>query len=175
VVVAGALAVADAATQVVGKPAALKWPNDVLVGGKKVSGILAEFSEQNGRRRTVLGIGLNVNFDPASDGVPDATGLATAAGSYLDREQVAAVLLTRLDAWYSTLMRDADLVFAAWAGRLETVGASVLVLEGDARWNGEAIGVERSGALIVRTADGTARTVLAADVSIRKTGSFTTP
>lgn len=173
-IMAASLAVADAASDAVGIPASLKWPNDVLIRGKKLSGILAEYAPEEGRRRAVLGIGLNVNFDPAEAGIADATGLCAVVGAELDREEVAVVLLTRIDAWYARLVENPDAVFAAWARRLETVGQPVVVLESGESWSGEAIAVERGGGLVVRPVTGSTRVVLAADVSIRRPGSFTT-
>lgn len=162
------LAVADAIKEVTGLEAALKWPNDVLLHGSKVCGILAEFEEQAGRRKLTLGMGLNVSYNPASAGVSGATSVSAEAGVEVSREALAIALFNGLDLWYCALTEDPDAVFAAWKGRLETVGHPVVVLEADRRWQGEAIGVHRNGGLQVRTADGQVRTVYAADVSVRR-------
>jgi BirA family biotin operon repressor/biotin-[acetyl-CoA-carboxylase] ligase len=65
-------------------------------------------------------------------------------------------------------------VFEAWERRLETIGREILVSDGAEEWTGTALGVERTGALRVRAEDGSVRTVLAGDVSIRSAEGFTT-
>jgi BirA family biotin operon repressor/biotin-[acetyl-CoA-carboxylase] ligase len=167
IVMAAALAVADTVASVTGLPAALKWPNDVLVGGKKVCGILAEYADEGSRRRAILGIGLNVNFDPATEGIADATGLSAELGAPLDRESCAISLFRALDMWYGALTEDSDSVFAAWEARLETVGRQVVVIESKVTWQGIAIGVARNGGLRVEDGDGNTRVVYAGDVSVR--------
>jgi BirA family biotin operon repressor/biotin-[acetyl-CoA-carboxylase] ligase len=164
----GALAIADAIADVASLAPAIKWPNDVLIRGLKVCGVLAEFSEQADQRRLVLGIGLNVSVDPTALGVAGATSVSAEAGHDISREDLAVALFKRLDMWYCALTEEPDAVFAAWRGRLETLGHPVIVLEAGSTWHGEAVGVHRNGGLQVRTAGGEIRTVYAADVSLRR-------
>lgn len=163
-----AVATADAVSDTTGMAAALKWPNDVLLSGNKVSGILAEYDEQAGRRRLVVGIGLNVTFDPSAEaGLSGATSLASAAGRPIAREDVAIALFKRHDMWYRSLQEDPDAVFAEWKARLATIGRPVIVVDTESEWEGVAVGVERIGGLKIRIPNGDIRTVYAADVSVR--------
>jgi BirA family transcriptional regulator, biotin operon repressor / biotin---[acetyl-CoA-carboxylase] ligase len=170
-----AVAVADAIREVSGLQAELKWPNDVLLEGRKLGGILAERSEQQGKGRVVLGIGLNLNFDPrdCSALADSSTSLQLALGHSVEREAVALALFKYCELWYGYLTRDPNSVFSTWAARLQTVGHAVLVSGTDRRWQGVATGVQRDGALLVRDDKGETHAVYAADVSIRRLGGFT--
>lgn len=162
-----ALAVADGIAAVTDLSPTIKWPNDVLLSGKKTCGILAEYDEEAGRRRLILGAGINVNFDPAEQGVVGATSLRKEAGRLVSREDLAVAVLSALDRWYGALLDGPDRVFDGWSGRLDTIGRDVTVFDATGSWRGKAIGVLRNGALRVRTSDGEVRTVYAADVSVR--------
>jgi BirA family biotin operon repressor/biotin-[acetyl-CoA-carboxylase] ligase len=96
-----AVAVCDTVRETIGIEPAIKWPNDVLVEGKKVCGILTEQA-----RGTVVGIGLNVNqtaTDFATAGLPEATSLCALSGQPFDCGEVAKTLLRHLDAEYGRL------------------------------------------------------------------------
>lgn len=100
-----ALAVAEAAEQVTGTAARIKWPNDVLLGGRKVAGILLESYQRQWPGYVVVGIGLNVlqreaDFDPALRGRAGSLAMAAAGGRQFRREQVAAQVLSRLNSLY---------------------------------------------------------------------------
>jgi len=167
VMVAG-LSVADSVRRETGLSVALKWPNDVLVGGRKVCGILAEGERQEGSW-IILGVGINGNFDPREhEGIPEsATSLLQELGRAVDREALTVTLLKSLDLWYHSLTHNPDDVFSAWASRLHTVGRPVTVVDQSGAWHGVATGVSRDGGLLVRDDTGEVRTVYAADVSIR--------
>jgi BirA family biotin operon repressor/biotin-[acetyl-CoA-carboxylase] ligase len=123
-------------------PAQIKWPNDVWIGGRKVSGILVEGRPQEGW--AVLGIGLNVSTRSFPAELSEiATSLAL-AGVSMSREEVLATLLASLD---RRLAADAAEVLAAWRERDALLDAPV-------SWNGgrgKAAGVTDSGALRVET------------------------
>ena len=100
-----ALAVAEAAEQVTGEAAGIKWPNDVLLGGRKVAGILLESHRRQTPGFVVIGIGLNVlqreaDFDPEIRGRAGSLANAAGAGRKLERERVAATVLERLGEIY---------------------------------------------------------------------------
>lgn len=174
-VMLGALAVADSVTEVTGLSLELKWPNDVLAGSRKVCGILAESSYQGSQTCVILGMGINVNFDPQDHpAIPEtATTLQKELGRPVSREALAVALFNRLDLWYRCLTQDAEAVYSAWASRLQTLGAPLLVVDGSGTWEGIATGVRRDGGLLVRDNNGVTRSVYAADVSIRRPGGFT--
>jgi BirA family transcriptional regulator, biotin operon repressor / biotin---[acetyl-CoA-carboxylase] ligase len=165
-----ALAVVDALRSLGAQPE-IKWPNDILIRGRKVCGILAESVARDQRPYVIVGCGINVLAHPD---LPGAGSVAEELGRPVDRTELAIEVFKCLDLWYRSLSERADGVFAAWLERLQTIGQEVVVSEMGGIWTGTATGVERDGGLQVRRADGSVRTVLAADVSIRSAEDFTT-
>jgi BirA family biotin operon repressor/biotin-[acetyl-CoA-carboxylase] ligase len=168
----GAVAVASAIRKVCGLEAGIKWPNDILLSGKKVSGLLTEMSaEQDRIRHIVLGIGVDVNME--MDELPPevrslTTTLASEAGSKINRNGLLQQILRDLERWYHTFIKnDAD-VLEEWKALNLTVGNRITVSGAGESLNGLAQGVDRDGRLIVRLDDGTIRTVAAGDVTIVK-------
>jgi BirA family transcriptional regulator, biotin operon repressor / biotin---[acetyl-CoA-carboxylase] ligase len=143
-----ALAVADVADRFdrAGRSAAIKWPNDVLLDGRKVAGILAEGRPQEGW--VVLGIGLNVAV-AEDDFPPELRELATSLGcEAVHVEAALALLLERLEAWLATTPEDA---IDAYRARDALAGREI-------RWGsperrGTALGIADDGRLRVRQAD----------------------
>jgi BirA family biotin operon repressor/biotin-[acetyl-CoA-carboxylase] ligase len=168
----GAVAVASGVRRQCGLPAGIKWPNDILLSGKKVSGLLTEMSAEPDRiRHIVLGIGVNVNMDGRAL-QPDvrrmSTTLAAAMGRPVDRTALLRTLLAELDLWYHRfLQNDAD-VLAAWKELNVTLGHRVAVSGGGAKLEGLARSVDAEGRLILKLDDGTLRQVAAGDVTIVK-------
>jgi BirA family biotin operon repressor/biotin-[acetyl-CoA-carboxylase] ligase len=100
VTIAAGLAVAEAIEQETHLHAELKWPNDVLIGGAKVAGVLVERRIENGNAAMVIGLGVNVAATPPADQVdPPAVCLVDAAGEPVDRKALARAILGRLDDW----------------------------------------------------------------------------
>lgn len=171
-VMAAALAVARTVEDVSEARPDIKWPNDVLIAGRKVCGILIETgSDDQGRAFAVLGIGLNVNGTLAGD--PElagrATTLADVAGNALCREDVAATLLAHLDALYTRLSTGGEPalreVRSVWRARLVTLGQHVRIAQGERVQEGVAEDVDEGGALLLRRADGSLRPITWGDVS----------
>jgi BirA family biotin operon repressor/biotin-[acetyl-CoA-carboxylase] ligase len=164
-----ALAVARGLERVAGLRTALKWPNDVLVGGRKVCGILVE-SELMGQAVSyaLVGIGLNVNADMAA--YPEIAAIATSAaveaGCPVSREALAAVVLSELEALYLAAQAG-RWVQDEWRARLETLGRQVRVTFGQTVEEGLAEDVDGDGSLILRRADGSRVTIVAGDVTLR--------
>jgi len=168
----GAVAVAAAVRERLGVPAGIKWPNDILIGGKKVAGLLTEMSAEPDRiRHIVLGIGVNVNMD-TRELPPDvrrtATSLSAAAGSRVDRIMFAKALLASLDKWYQRFLANEADVLDAWKELNVTLGSRVAVDGAGSRLEGLARGIDAEGRLIVELDDGTRRQVSAGDVTIMK-------
>lgn len=156
----GALAIAEMAEATGIAGVGIKWPNDVQIAGRKVSGVLAE-AEWHGDELSgaVLGMGVNVRVDfRGTDLEERATSLEAALGQPLDRVTLVALLLARLDAWYACL--DSDALFDAWKRRLVTLGQQVKV--GDV--TGLAESVDGDGVLWVRDDKGQGHRVVAGDV-----------
>lgn len=178
-ILAAAVAVAETVAASVDDPTAvaIKWPNDVLLGGLKTSGILMEMGAEATRvRHLVLGIGVNLNVDRAL--FPDefralATSLASHRGKPVERVDFAARLYDNLEA---VLDRHAqggfDAVRSDFEARFQMRGQRVRVLDaiggGGAAVEGTASGIDADGALLVRRDDGVTERVVAGDVTIAK-------
>ncbi len=168
----GAVAVASAVHRYPGLEAGIKWPNDVLLAGKKVCGLLSEMSAEPDRiRHVILGVGVNVNMDLRdlpSDVRLLATTLAASAGKRVDRTTFLQHLLDELDRWYATFLEDEAAVLAAWRSLNITLGRRVAVGGGGPAIAGLARDVDEGGRLLVELDNGTVRRVAAGDVTIEK-------
>ena len=149
----------------------IKWPNDVLVNGRKVSGVLSEGEFVGGAWSfAVVGFGINANLSGKELAelraiAPNATSLSAEFGIQIDRAQLAARVLTEFEALYLTLQNGQfGPVYDEWVTALETIGRQVSVDYGSGPVYGQALRVEPSGSLVIRTPDGTERRVLAGDV-----------
>jgi BirA family biotin operon repressor/biotin-[acetyl-CoA-carboxylase] ligase len=157
-----ALAAADACADVAGFSPGLKWPNDLVVGDRKLAGVLAEAAfAGDAVQWVVVGIGVNVNWPaelPAS--LRDIAVAANhVAGRTVDRERLLDRLLAHLDARRASL----DAVASDYRARCTTVGREVRVELREETCTGVALDVDDDGRLVVDV-DGTRRTVAAADV-----------
>jgi BirA family biotin operon repressor/biotin-[acetyl-CoA-carboxylase] ligase len=152
------LAAAVAATRAAreaGVDAAIKWPNDVLVGddgvrgGRKLAGVLTEMEGEADRVSwLVVGIGVNANVD-AADLPPEATSIEAEVGP-VDRRAFVQRLLEE----FASLAADTDDVLPAWREYAATLGRRVRVETPDGVVEGEAVDVRPPGALVVRTDEG---------------------
>ncbi len=165
VVLAAGVSVAEA-LQKFGVSAKLKWPNDVIVNGKKICGIISETVEVNGERKTIIGIGINVTND-LSDVPLIATSLKEQTGKNFCVFSVAnSVIRAVVDRFRSCEKEGFDSTFEAYRKRSLTIGASVLVLEESGSWSGIAKNVDSDGFLLVDDGINLKR-IVAADVSVR--------
>jgi len=167
---AAGLAVRAAIAQVDGRVTAdLKWPNDVLIGGKKVCGILTEMNAEATRvRYIVVGIGINVNHSTFPKEIEsEAISLRMATGSEWSRVEVAAALLKSLDREYRSLVEQPGAqqsILQRFAEQSSWVrGKQVRVEENGSRVEGTTEGLDERGFLQVRTAQGL-RTILSGTV-----------
>ncbi|MDA1358692.1 biotin--[acetyl-CoA-carboxylase] ligase [Glycomyces luteolus] len=157
-----AVALEEALKAVCGVNAKLKWPNDVLIADKKVCGILAQV-EGNA---VIVGVGLNVSLTEAELPIPEATSLAIAGASTLDRAEIASGFLAHVAAVYQTWNeRGPASVIERWQRNSATLGRHVSVSFPNGRnLTGRAIGIDNDGCLQVAAADGTVETVAAGDI-----------
>jgi BirA family biotin operon repressor/biotin-[acetyl-CoA-carboxylase] ligase len=166
-----ALSIAEAIDRQTGLAAALKWPNDVLVVGRKVCGILVELEGTAGQLESaVVGWGLNVNVDFSSNEVLSrtATSLAEAAGRPLERLPLLRACLERLETYYEALRAGWwEDIWNGWRARLGMLGREVEVAAPEGTFSGRALDVALDGALLVQRADGHVERVLAGDVALR--------
>jgi BirA family transcriptional regulator, biotin operon repressor / biotin---[acetyl-CoA-carboxylase] ligase len=150
---------------------AIKWPNDVLVNGRKVAGVLGEGEFVGGEWGfAVVGFGINVSLSGAElEGLrsvaPKATSLSVESGVDIDRITLLARVLEELERLYLTLQNgEFNTVYEEWIGKMETVGRRVLVDQGGHRVDGVAVRVDTDGALVIRTDDWQEHRILAGDV-----------
>jgi BirA family biotin operon repressor/biotin-[acetyl-CoA-carboxylase] ligase len=150
-----ALAAADACVSEAGVEASLKWPNDLVVGSRKLGGILAETQLEGSRARAVVvGLGLNVNWGPeleASELAAEAVSLDQLAGGEVDRARLLVAILTGLEDRYATLGgRAGQMAQAAeYRRRCTTVGRVVRVELADESFTGTVADVSDEGQLLV--------------------------
>ena len=167
--IVGSLAVCLAIEECTGLGCLLKWPNDVLIDTRKAAGLLAE-GEMAGTEAgfVVLGIGINVNLEPDQlQGVAyPATSLSAQLGKSVSRLQLSVALLRHLDRLYLRACGGEPPV-AEWRARLVTLGQHVLVETGAGTEEGLAEGVDETGALLLRRADGSLLSLLAGEVTLQ--------
>lgn len=148
----------------------LRWPNDVLIGDKKLSGILSEMSAEPDRLNfVILGMGINANID--MDSFPEelkslATSLRLELGKRVDRVEVLCKVLQKLEKYYQLLLeKGSSSILDAWKGFPNILGKRVKVSAPEGIYEGVAIGLDEEGALLIRDDAGRERKFLAGDVS----------
>ena len=152
------VSVSEAISEVAGFEAQLKWPNDVLLHGKKVGGILVESVWSGGTLRFILlGVGVNVNND-LPDALPEATSLSKELGWEVDLDPLMHSILERLERHFNKLPLDPELVLCSWKKRNQTLGRRVVVTDRSGEpIEGIATDVDLEGALLVETDRGLRR------------------
>ena len=171
-VMVAALAVAETVTFLSPVAAGIKWPNDVMLNGKKISGILVEAGQREDLRRyAVIGVGLNVNLDPVlyPEIGDSATSLSAEVGRELSTAVVLRILLARLERWYEAYIAG-EPVIDAWRASLTTIGKEVQVLAGGVQYEGVAEDVALDGALLLRLNSGQLCKMAAGDVTLKTPG-----
>jgi BirA family biotin operon repressor/biotin-[acetyl-CoA-carboxylase] ligase len=166
-----AVAVCRAIMSVTGLRATVKWPNDVLLKGEKVAGLLNEMSAETDRvNYVVLGIGVNLNMQNSQfpeDLRYPATSLAIANGSPVSRLDFTRTLLQDIDALYQVFVQQgSEPVLDEWAQLCDMTGNEVRVDCNDLQITGVMTGLADDGALLVRTATGKMERVYAGDVRL---------
>jgi BirA family transcriptional regulator, biotin operon repressor / biotin---[acetyl-CoA-carboxylase] ligase len=165
--VAASVAVARALRQFTNLDARIKWPNDILIGERKVAGLLTELHTG----AAVLGIGIDVNCMRA-DFPPEVAGLATSllieTGNAVDRAALAAAVLHALDVSYRQALADFEPVIAEWAQWCRTLGRQISVKTGTRRVEGHAQALDGDGALLLRRDNGQIERILGADVIVER-------
>jgi BirA family biotin operon repressor/biotin-[acetyl-CoA-carboxylase] ligase len=173
VMVAAAASLARAMTPLLGSVPEIKWPNDILIRGKKVAGILTELAaELDHIKEIVLGIGVDVNLD-ASEFPADlrkiATSLKIECGRALDRSELAVSILREFDIDYERIQRGQfDLVAEEWRERCTTLGCDVAIRAGERVVRGRAESLDADGALLLRTEHGLLERIIGGDVTLEK-------
>lgn len=153
----------------------IKWPNDILVGGKKVCGILTELSAEADRVAwVILGIGLNVNQlaeDFPQEILSTATSLRISGktGAVIDRSRVAAEILNCLEEVYEMfILKGSSWIVEEWKRWNLTLGKMVRLSSRNGEFTALAYDIMPDGKLIVKKEDGTTQEVLSGEISLRE-------
>lgn len=164
-----AVAVCRAINTCTNLTAKVKWPNDVLVNGKKVAGLLNEMSSETEQvHYVVLGIGVNINMH--SDQFPQqlrypATSLREEMGRDVSRLDFTRALLKQIDSLYQVFLEQgSESIIAEWSELCDLTGKPVQVDCGNTQLQGIMVGLGDDGALQVRTDDGQIENIYAGDV-----------
>ena len=149
----------------------IKWPNDLVLSGKKVCGILTEMHLQGTTIDSiVVGVGVNVNTTSFSEELVDkATSLFLECGKLLDKEQLIVDIVETFMEMYDRFAEAGDLEFLqdAYNAILVNKNREVCILEPENEYTAYAYGINPNGELVVRLEDGTERNVYAGEVSVR--------
>ena len=167
--IVSSLATSRGIEKATGLKTAIKWPNDVLINGKKVSGILTENALRGQSVDwSVIGIGINANFDPrAYPEIADiATSLSAELGGEVSELKVLLELLNEMEQLYLALRGD-EPIHEEWQERLETLGKMVQVTSGKQVDEGYADSVDSEGSLLLRRSDGSLTRIVAGEVTLR--------
>ncbi len=166
-----ALAVIEGVRDVSALRPLIKWPNDLYLGGKKLAGILTEFSVKGKKiDYVILGLGLNVNWGPEDDGsiLFPATSILAETGTRVSRSHLLFEILKRFEVYYrKALCGDIEEFYERWNKRSMVLGTQVEIKSDDGSLFGTASQIDRNGALIILDEQGQKQRILCGDVSLR--------
>ncbi len=169
-IMVASLAVVHCVERVTDLKSQIKWPNDVLVNGKKVCGILIE-SDVRGNIVDYAIIGIGINVDLRLSDFPEISPTATSLSHELGRDvsQLALIrcLLAETERLYLALPAG-ESVYQEWRDNLVTLGKKVVVRSGEATYKGIAESVASDGSLLLRQSDGSLTKIVAGDVTLRE-------
>lgn len=166
-----ALAVARAVREITGEEAGIKWPNDIVLNKKKICGILTEMSaEIDYINHVVIGVGINVNTEDFPEEIKKtATSLFIETGKKWKRSEFIAAVMKYFEEYYEIFLKTQNLKMLQeiYNGFLVNKDAQVRVLEPGNEFDGWALGINETGELLVRKADGEITEIYAGEVSVR--------
>jgi BirA family transcriptional regulator, biotin operon repressor / biotin---[acetyl-CoA-carboxylase] ligase len=163
------VAASEAIEETAGMPVDIKWPNDLMLSGRKLAGLLTEVNWYPDNHFAVVGMGINVNLDPQSlPGVPDtATSLLRETGQEHSRAPLLFAILSCLDRFLA--MEGSELreeVRSRWVSRLWRRRQTVVIADGGQVLEGVFEDVDAEGILLLRLPDGTLHRVQAGDLLV---------
>jgi BirA family biotin operon repressor/biotin-[acetyl-CoA-carboxylase] ligase len=150
----------------------IKWPNDILVGGRKIAGLLNEMQSEVDRVHfVILGIGVNLNVKP-EDFPPEIRSMATSVrretGAAVSRKMFLCSLLLNIEKWYDTFLKKGrEPILETWRNRARIKDKNVRVSSFGEVLAGIAVDIDSDGALILKTKDGKERRVVAGDIEYK--------
>ena len=163
------LAVVHSIEAAAGLRSQVKWPNDILINGRKVCGILIESSVRGSIvDYAIIGIGVNVNLELSDfpEILPAATSLSDELGREVSRLSLIRRLLVEIEKLYLTLPAGGS-IYQEWRDNLETIGKKIQVKSDKITYQGIAESVATDGSLLLRHPDGRLTKIVAGDVSLR--------
>lgn len=166
-----ALSVVSALKNINGLECNIKWPNDIVVNGKKVCGILTEMSsELDAVNYVIIGIGINVNTTDFDESIKDvASSILLQTGLTIKRSQVVADFAKCFERYYNIFMQTQDMsgLVDEYNGLLINAGREVKINGINSEFVGNAIGINKIGELLVKKQDGSIENIMAGEVSVR--------
>jgi BirA family biotin operon repressor/biotin-[acetyl-CoA-carboxylase] ligase len=171
--IAAATALRRAIQSETGLSPEIKWPNDILIRGRKVAGVLTELSAEPDRvKHVILGIGVNVNLSPGefpADLRRQATSLRAEAGRLVSRPELAMAVLRALDDDYARVRAGQFTAVAdEWEEHCATLGQPVVIRIGGRCVRGQAEALDDDGALLLRSEHGHLERIIGGDVTVER-------
>ncbi len=167
-----AVAVAEAITKSCKVDARIKWPNDVMIGGKKVAGVLLESRAGKTGNDYVIGVGINCHqskdFFDNNELLMPATSLDIETGNFISRNQIAAGLLTSFNRWLEIAKSNPSKIVDRWTSLSTQLGTHVTVEYNQQRFSGNCVGVDPAAGLILQMDKGGVRMFDAGHTTIVK-------
>jgi BirA family transcriptional regulator, biotin operon repressor / biotin---[acetyl-CoA-carboxylase] ligase len=157
----GSLSIVQTIDKLAMMKSTVKWPNDVLIDGMKVAGILMENVLQGEvLQAAILGVGMNLSLDvsPYPEISSIATSLSAKAGKDFDRDYVLCTLLEEMDTLYQAVKENQG-VYHQWLPHVETLGKTVRIKSGQSEEKGLAESINPDGSITLRRADGSLVTI----------------
>ena len=166
-----AVAAVQGIEQATGAKPEIKWPNDLLMNGRKVSGILTEMqAEADGIHSVIIGIGINVNqqqSDFPAELQTIATSLAIETGTRQSREACMAAILAQFESLYSRYCESGfSEIKHLWEKHAISIGKVVTAVTARERITGTALGITDEGVLLVKDEGGSVHRIFSADIEI---------
>ena len=166
------IAAARAIEKVCGIDAKIKWPNDIIVNGRKISGILTEMSAEMERvKYIVVGIGINVNNEEFPDDIKNKAGsVYMITGKKSDRVEIYKAVIEEFEILYDEYIKKGSFAFAAeeYSQMCITIGMKVRVSLKEGEIIGEAVGIDENGALLIKKDDGKRIVISSGEVTVRR-------
>ncbi|WP_429648813.1 biotin--[acetyl-CoA-carboxylase] ligase [Aeribacillus pallidus] len=167
-----AVAISQAIEEISGIEAEIKWPNDILIRGKKVTGILTELQADADKIHSIIiGMGVNVNqssTDFAADIKPIATSIAIEAKKKIPRAQLVRRILEKLEIYYDLYMEEGFRpIKLMWESRAVSIGKNIIARTINGTIEGKALGITDEGILQLEDAQGIIHHIYSADIEIK--------
>ncbi len=164
-----ACAIATEIREVLGLEVSLKWPNDILVGERKLGGILSETVSRNGSLLAVIGVGINQNVkreDLPAELYDTTTTILSEIGRETSRENLISAIISGIDSRLGQVESDSSFssILDEWTGYSSTIGRSVHIRDGSEITEGIALGIGPDGSLEVEDSNGQLKRILIGDI-----------